>query len=53
VIEKIDGSPVADATALGTELAAHRPGDRVTLSILRPDGTSTSTTVTLGQLPGS
>ena len=53
VIEKIDGSPVADATALGTELAAHRPGHRVTLSIVRPDGTSTSTTVTLGQLPGS
>jgi S1-C subfamily serine protease len=53
VIAKLDGSPIADATALGTALAAHRPGDKITLTILRPDGSTTSTTVTLKQLPGS
>lgn len=53
VIEKIDGSPIADAAALGTALAAHRPGDKIKLTILRSDGSTTSTTLTLGQLPGS
>ena len=53
LIEKIDGSPIADASALGAELAARHPGAKITLTILRPDGTSTSTTLTLGELPGS
>jgi S1-C subfamily serine protease len=53
LIERIDGSPVAGAGALGEALAAHRPGDKITLTILRPEGTTTSMTLTLGQLPGS
>jgi putative serine protease PepD len=53
LIEKIDGTPIADASALGEALAAHRPGDKITLTILRLDGTTASTTLTLGQLPGS
>ena len=53
LIEKLDGSPIADASALGEALAAHRPGEKITLTILRPDGTTTSTSLTLGQLPGS
>ena len=53
LIEEMDGSPIADASALGEALAAHRPGDKITLTILQPDGTSTSTTLTLGELPGS
>ena len=53
LIEKIDGTPITDANALATVLAAHKPGDKITLTILRPDGTRASTTVTLGQLPGS
>ena len=53
VIEKIDDAPIADATSLGTELAGHRPGDKVTLTVLQPDGTTIATTLTLGQLPGS
>jgi S1-C subfamily serine protease len=53
LVEKFDGRPLADATALATALATHRPGDKVTLMIMRPDGTSVSTRVTLGQLPGS
>jgi S1-C subfamily serine protease len=53
LIEKVDGAPIDDASALGAALAAHRPGDKITLTILRPDGTSTTATLTLGQLPGS
>jgi S1-C subfamily serine protease len=53
LIEKIDGTAITDVSALGEALAAHRPGDKITVTILRPDGTSTSTTLTLGELPGS
>ena len=53
LIERIDGSPIADAGALGEMLAAHRPGDKITLTVLRPDGTTASKSLTLGQLPGS
>ncbi|HTP18544.1 MAG TPA: trypsin-like peptidase domain-containing protein [Solirubrobacteraceae bacterium] len=53
LIQRIDGSPIANASALGEALAAHRPGDKITLTILRPDGTTTSKSLTLGQLPGS
>ena len=53
LIERIDGSPIADASALGEALAAHRPGDKITLTVLRPEGTTASKSLTLGQLPGS
>jgi len=53
LIEKIDGAPIADASAIGEALAARRPGDKITLTILQPDGTTSATTLTLGQLPGS
>ena len=53
LIEKIDGSPIADAGPLGEALASHRPGEKITLAILRPDGRTASTSLTLGQLPGS
>jgi putative serine protease PepD len=53
LIEKIDSSVVVDAGALGEALAAHRPGDKITVTILRPDGTTPSKSLTLGQLPGS
>jgi S1-C subfamily serine protease len=53
LIERIDGSPIADASALGEALAAHRPGDKITLTVLRPEGTTASKSLTLAQLPGS
>lgn len=53
LVEKVDGSPTADVSSLGEALAAHRPGDRITLTVVRPDGTTASKRVTLGQLPGS
>jgi putative serine protease PepD len=53
LIEKIDGSPITDASALATALTRHRPGDKVAVSVLQPDGTARTASVTLGQLGGS
>ena len=53
VIERIDGARSPTRRASATALAAHRPGDKVTLTVLRPDGTTDPTSLTLGQLPGS
>jgi putative serine protease PepD len=53
LLEKIDGSEIADASALATVLAHHRPGDKVAISARGLDGTARSATVTLGQLPGT
>lgn len=53
VIEAIDGKQIADTTALVAELARRRPGDRAKVSLMRSDGTTSTLTVTLGELPGS
>jgi S1-C subfamily serine protease len=53
LIEKLDGKEIADASALATALAHHRPGDKMAISVLGPEGTSRTTSVTLGQLPGT
>jgi putative serine protease PepD len=50
VIVAIDGQPVTSTDALGTIMAGHKPGDRVTVELLDPDGSKRSVTVTLGQL---
>ena len=52
-IEAIDGKRVASVDDLATALAAMQPGQAVKVSVTRPDGTSWTHTVTLGQLPGS
>jgi S1-C subfamily serine protease len=53
LIEKVDHRQVTDVSAFAGELARHEPGDKITVSILALDGASRTTTVTLGQLPGS
>jgi putative serine protease PepD len=53
LIEKLDGTQIADASALATALAHHRPGDKIAISVVEPGGTARTTTVTLGQLPGT
>jgi putative serine protease PepD len=50
VITAVDGTPVSSADDLGTAIAAHEPGDTVTLTVFR-DGSSTSVEVTLGVRP--
>jgi putative serine protease PepD len=50
LIAAIDGSPVPNTEALATILAEHRPGDRVKVELVDPDGSKRSVSVTLGQL---
>jgi putative serine protease PepD len=52
-IEAIDGKRVTSTDDLATALAAMAPGEKVTVMVTRPDGTSSTHTVTLGQLPGT
>ncbi|MCG7285275.1 S1C family serine protease [Cellulomonas sp. ACRRI] len=46
-ITAVDGTAVADGDALSAALAAHAPGDQVTLTWTTADGTAQTTTVTL------
>lgn len=52
-IDTIDGTPVASADDLATALARLRPGQKVELSLTRSDGSTSTKTVTLGELPAS
>ncbi len=52
-IEAINGKRVTSTDDLATALAAMAPGQKVTVTVTRPDGTSSTHTVTLGQLPGT
>jgi len=53
VILAAGGTPTPDPQALAGVLAAARPGDRITLSVLRDAQEKLTVTVTLGELPGS
>jgi S1-C subfamily serine protease len=53
MIEVIDGKRVGRLDDLAGALARMRPGRAVKVSVTPPDGTSSTDTVTLGQLPGS
>jgi serine protease Do len=48
VVTSLDGRPINNATELTAELAQHKPGDRVTLSIVRK-GARQDITVELGE----
>jgi S1-C subfamily serine protease len=50
VITAVDATAVADTQALQDALAAHRPGQRVTLRLVRAGGGTATVTVTLGEL---
>jgi putative serine protease PepD len=52
VITAVDGKETLTVDALGTALAAKKPGQTVTLSIRGQDGSKRSVQVTLGQFPG-
>jgi S1-C subfamily serine protease len=52
-IDSIDGKAVASADDLATVLATLPPGKTVKVTITQSDGTSSTKTVTLGELPGS
>jgi S1-C subfamily serine protease len=50
VIQTFEGRRVDSMDALSNEIAKHRPGDRVTLGILR-GGSAKTVTITLGKAP--
>ncbi|MDP9862688.1 MULTISPECIES: S1C family serine protease [Streptosporangium] len=52
VIVSINGTPTPTSQALSEIIADLRPGDRAKVELLRPDGSSSTVTVTLGELPG-
>jgi S1-C subfamily serine protease len=50
VIVSVDGKAVTTSEQVGEAVAAHRPGDRVELVVVR-DGARRTVTVTLGDVP--
>jgi putative serine protease PepD len=52
VITAVDGKTTQTEDALGAALAAKKPGQVVTLSLTRQDGSKKTTRITLGQFPG-
>jgi S1-C subfamily serine protease len=53
VIVAVNDQPVRSTEDLATVLAQLRPGQKVTLKVVEPDGTQRTITVTLGELPAS
>ncbi len=53
VITAIGGQATTDTAALAAVLAGLRPGQRVPVTVITPDGAKRTIDVTLGQLPGS
>jgi S1-C subfamily serine protease len=52
VITAVNGQPTPNTSALSTVLAGLSPGQTVPVTIVRPDGSSGTVSVSLGQLPG-
>jgi S1-C subfamily serine protease len=52
VVVAVDGTPIPDSVALVNDMATHHPGDVVKLKVQHQNGTTTTISVTLGQLPG-
>jgi predicted metalloprotease with PDZ domain len=50
-ITRVDGRTLGGGVTLISVLAAHKPGDRLTIDFLHPDGGSGSATITLGEDP--
>ena len=51
MIVAIDGKPVARSTRSATAIAAHKPGDKVELSVVHADGSKSKVEVKLGRVP--
>jgi len=51
MIVAVDGKPVASVDALREAIAAHKPGDTVSLTVVHADGTKDTVDVDLGRVP--
>ncbi|MGA3057341.1 MAG: trypsin-like peptidase domain-containing protein [Candidatus Limnocylindrales bacterium] len=52
VVVAIDGTPIPDSVTFVNDMVTHHPGDVVKLQVQHQNGTTTTISVTLGQLPG-
>jgi putative serine protease PepD len=52
LVTAVNGTDTPDPATLADVLAGLRPGQAVTVSVVRPDGTKGTVRVTLGQFPG-
>jgi S1-C subfamily serine protease len=52
VITSVNGQATPDTSALSAVLAGLSPGQTVPVAIIHPDGTTSTVTLTLGELPG-
>ena len=52
VIVSVNGTKTPTTAELSDVLAVLKPGDKAQVVVQHPDGSKTTTTVTLGQLPG-
>jgi S1-C subfamily serine protease len=53
VVTAVNGTAAPDTETLATVLAGLQPGQQVSLSVTKADGSTATVHVTLGQLPGS
>jgi putative serine protease PepD len=53
IITKIDGTTVSNSSDLGDVLLKHKPGDKVSVTVVRGSGGTQNVTVTLGTRPGN
>lgn len=51
IVTEISGTAVTDVERLQSAIAAHEPGDKVTLAVVRSDGSKARISVTLGTQP--
>ncbi|MFC7644857.1 PDZ domain-containing protein [Streptosporangium lutulentum] len=49
----INNVRISDTQSLSEVLATLNPGDQATVQILRPDGSTSTITIVLGELPSS
>jgi S1-C subfamily serine protease len=53
VITAVNGTATRDSQALAAVLASLQPGQQVTVSVTKADGSTSTVKLTLGRLPGS
>ena len=53
MIVAIDGKPVASVDALRDAIAAHKPGDKIRISVVHSDGTKATVEAALGRVPNT
>jgi S1-C subfamily serine protease len=53
MIVAVDGKPVASVDALRDAIAAHKPGDKIRITVVHASGTKATVQATLGRVPNT